>query len=130
MKMNRHKFVIPLFDVDASICQSFIDKKVVDRTKFVLDHQVSLSGKEGVHLIFEGVSNSDDCLGGLLFNFSQIFKDVLKKDKRPIKAITCSNFHSVFGFLLSLDKDIETIRKEMYKLKFVVHTLEEEKKTI
>lgn len=40
--------------------------------------------------------------------------------------ITCSNFHSVFGFLLSMGFSSEFIRAEMYKLKYVALSMEKE----
>lgn len=49
------------------------------------------------------------------------------KDTLKIKAITCSNFHSVFGFLHSLNKSLEEIRTEMLKLKSIANSLEDEK---
>lgn len=42
--------------------------------------------------------------------------------------MTCSNFHSVFGFLHSLNKSTEEIRIEMLKLKHIANTLEDQKR--
>lgn len=40
--------------------------------------------------------------------------------------ITCSNFHSVFGFLLAMGYPNDLIRTEMYKLRFIANSMENE----
>ena len=50
-----------------------------------------------------------------------------KDDFREIKMITCSSYHSVFGFLLSMGYHEEFIRNEMFHLRYVAGTMENQK---
>jgi hypothetical protein len=40
-----------------------------------------------------------------------------------LKHLTCSGFHSIFGFLLALGKDIEDIREDMLRIRQYAYTM-------
>lgn len=46
-----------------------------------------------------------------------------KKEKMQLKQVTCSGFHSIFGFLLALGKDLEDIREDMLRIRQYAYTM-------
>ena len=122
-KFNWRKLSIPLFSTDWALNIQSMNQKYVKKITDIITEQDSRkndsfshvavkkipsspSFQGGIHLVLEGVSDASFYFGGLFKIIDNIFINTPNLAQQPmtsaIKMITCSNFHSMFGFLLSL----------------------------
>lgn len=75
--------------------------------------------------MLEGTGNASDYYSSYYKFIEKFMKRELEWDKdnhdkktiMQLRQITCSGFHSIFGFLLALGKDVEDIREDMLRIR-------------